>query len=74
MTIDNKEKPADDEPKNVQETNAKGDRIDGTCKEKEDRHKNFPQFENLERTFVPAWYWTAEAILKFWSTDRNMSS
>ena len=33
MTIDNREEPADDEPKNVQETN-EGERIDDTCKKK----------------------------------------
>ena len=42
-TIDIREEPADDEPKKVQETDAEGDRINDTCKEKEDRHKDFPK-------------------------------
>ena len=42
-TIDIREEPADDEPKKVQETDAEGDRINDTCKEKEDRHEDFPK-------------------------------
>ena len=43
FTIDIREEPADDEPKKIQETDDEGDRIDGTCREKEDSHEDFPK-------------------------------
>ena len=42
-TIDIREEPADDEPKKVKEIDAEGYRINYTCKEKEDHHKDFPK-------------------------------
>ena len=52
MTIDNREEPTDDEPKNVQKTNAEGDKIDGNCKGKKDRYKDLPQFELMDKIDV----------------------
>ena len=64
-TIDIREEPADDEPKKVQETDAEGNRINDTCKEKEDHHKDFPKLTKM-RIHMRAW------IPAFRQTDRNM--
>ena len=64
-TKDIRKEPADDEPKKVQETEAEGDRRNYTCKEKEDRHKDFPKLTKT-RIHMRAW------IPAFRQTDRNM--
>ena len=52
LIIDKKEEPADDELKNVQETNSKGDSIDGTCKGNEDGQEDLSQFELMDKSGV----------------------
>ena len=52
MIMDNKEKSADDEPKNVHDINSKGDSIDGTRTEKEDGQEDLSQFKLMDNIEV----------------------